>query len=381
MASHTGNAPLSRRRSRPHAPPVGWLTRWIAGAVIAGVTAFLLKSRWNYLRLPELPVEREHAVDGLTVVIPARNEAHQIDRAVASLRPYAPVIVVDDNSTDETAAIAQQAGARVTTAPPFPPQALGKPNACYAGAAASRESKWLLFVDADTWFEPTFLPSLLAYAEREQLDVVTVFPKQECETLPERILLPYAFALYFCGVNAKAVNSPNKGEALANGQCLLFRRAAYESINGHRTVFDSVIEDIALAVVAKQAGLKLRVLRAEHLAHVRMYDSFPAILRGFQKNSFRFLLVNPISGLQVIFASVLLTSYLPVLATLLAERRILSASAFAVWPAVLLAPWYGNSIRRALWAPAAIYLFQGIALYGMASTLFGWRAIWKGRRV
>jgi chlorobactene glucosyltransferase len=336
---------------------------------------FLVKSRANYLRLPEL--SSGSGKYSVTVVIPARNEEHNIERAVRSFED--DVIVVDDASTDTTAARALAAGATVIQPPPLKPGMLGKPNACLAGANAP-QSEWLLFVDADTWYEHAFVPALVSYAQRNKLDMVSVFLKQECVSVIEQILLPYAFALYFCGVHADSVNNVKSTEALANGQCMLFRRTAYQSIGGHACVASSVIEDVALARIAKQHGLQTRVLRSEKLGHVRMYSSFNAIWRGFQKNSFRFLLVNPVSGLQVIAASILLTSYLPLLVWLLIDAHWLAAGIFALVPPIFLSPWYGSQ-RRAFLAPVAIYLFQLIAFNGMLTTLLRRKTDWKGRHV
>ena len=354
------------------------MSLWVALAVAAGIVLFLVKSRTNYLRLPVLRESGERIQENVTIVIPARDEEKNIARAVRSF-PDARVLVIDDDSSDRTAELARHAGAEVISAPPVKKGVFGKPNACMAGARAT-DSKWLLFVDADTWYEPGFLGSLLRYASEEQLDAASVFLKQECVTLSERILLPYAFALYFCGVNARRVNSINSREALANGQCLLFRRNAYDFIGGHAAVAGSVIEDVALAQLAKRGHLRARVLRAEHLGHVRMYENFQAIWTGFQKNSFRFLLVNPRSGAQVVVASILLTSYVPVLAWLVVDRAWAVAAGFAIVPAMALLPWYGR-LRSALLAPVAIYVFQTIALNAMVSTLLGVKAAWKGRRV
>ena len=351
---------------------------WVALAVAAGTILFLVKSRINYLRLPNLPESAEPTQENAAIIIPARDEEKNIARAVRSF-PGARVIVVDDDSRDHTAELARNAGAEVIPAPPLKDGVLGKPNACLAGARAS-DSKWMLFVDADTWYEPDFLNSLLRYASKEHLDAVSVFLKQECVSMTEEILLPYAFALYFCGVNARRVNKSNSRESLANGQCLLFRRNAYEFLGGHGAVAGSVIEDVALAQLAKQRSVRTRVLRAERLGHVRMYEDFSAIWRGFQKNSFRFLLVNPWSGAQVILASILLTSYLPVLVWLLVDREWIAAALFAWAPIFAARSWF-SSRRSALLVPVAIYLFQLIALNAMVSTLFGVKADWKGRRV
>jgi hypothetical protein len=235
-------------------------------------------------------------------------------------------------------------------------------------------------VDADTCYEPRFLASAIAYAEQESLDALTVFLRQRRESWIERILLPYAFALYFCGVSARSVNAVGKGEALANGQCLLMRTSAYRDMGGHAAVADSVIEDVALAREAKRRGLRLRVARAEHLGEVRMYDSLRSLWQGFQKNSFRFLQVNPKSGLVVVAASVALTSLAPAVWLLASEGLWWAAAGALLLPPLFLAPWYGG-FREALSAPVAIYLFQLIALDGMLTALTGRKARWKGREV
>lgn len=354
------------------------MSLWVALFVAAGITFFLIKSLRNFVALPSLPVRQDPADADVTVIIPARNEERNIARAVGSFS-QARVIVVDDASEDQTAAIAREFGAEVITAPPVLAGELGKPNACREGARAAT-SKWLLFVDADTWYRPEMLSSIVGYAEAESLDLVSAFLHQHTVSPPERVLLPYAFALYFCGVSARSVNSPDSKEALANGQCLLVRRSSYEAIGGHGAVAASVIEDVALAALAKLRGLRTRVVRAEDLGSVRMYDNYFAIRRGFEKNSFRFLRQNPLTGVQVIVASILLTSWLPIIFWLVGESHPLAALAFAFVPVMLLAPWYASA-WRAMSAPLAIYVFQLIALTAMVRNLRGLTMDWKGRRV
>jgi len=357
----------------------------VIGLAVA-IILVLAKSRLNYISLPSLPKTAGQRPLELTVVIPARNESHQIARAVRSF-PGIPVIVVNDASSDNTAETARAAGAQVVSAPPLTPGRKGKPNACAEGARHGSK-RWILFVDADTWFDPAFAASLIAYAEAAHAPVLTAFLHQHCETAAEQALLPYAFALYFTGVSARAINNIKSREALANGQCMLFERAVYESIGGHLAVSDSVIEDVALARLAKEKGIPVRVIRAEHLGHVRMYDSLAAIWRGFQKNSFRFLLINPWSGFQVILASILLTSWIPVLLLGLADYpRLSPATLLAPTPVTLLffapflslVPWYRS--WRVIFAPFAIYLFQLIALNGMLTTLTRRPTLWKDRHV
>jgi glycosyltransferase involved in cell wall biosynthesis len=311
------------------------------------------------------------------VIIPARNEEKNIRHCIESF-PNLDVIVVDDASQDRTAQIATEAGATVIAAPPLSKGAMGKPNACWAGALATN-SEWILFVDADTSYSAAMLPSLLQQAKKEDLGLLSVFLRQERLTIPEKVVLPYAFALYFCGVNATTVNSMKSMDALANGQCMLFRREVYNFIGGHKAVLGSIIEDMKLAHIGKQRRIRQRVMRAEKLGSVRMYEGFQAIWRGFEKNSVRFLLVNKWCGAQVVAASILLTSYLPVLGLLLWKGNWILAAICAMVPIAFLYPWYGGA--SAMTAPLAIYLFQLIALSGMVSAMHGKSAVWKGRRI
>ena len=354
------------------------MTIWLVVGVSAGIFFFLMKSRRNYEALPELPVCAGPMPQDVTVIIPARNEERNIERVVKSFQGVA-VIVVDDDSSDRTAELALAAGARVIKAPPLSKGAAGKPNACQAGANES-QSEYILFVDADTYYKPEFLPSLMAYTRSESLDMVTTFLKQDCVTWAEKLVLPYAFALYFCGVSAANVNSKKSFDALANGQCLLFRRSIYNFIGGHKAVAASIIEDVMLAFIAKRHRIKLRVLRSEKLGSVRMYEGLGAIWRGFEKNSFRFLLINRWCGAQVVCSSILLTSYAPLMGWLIWNERWGLVLLFGVMPAVFLRSWYG-SIGRSLFSPIAIYVFQCIAISAMFSSMHGRGVLWKGRRV
>ncbi len=349
-----------------------------AAGVAFGISFFLIKSRWNYLKLPELPRRPRTELHDITVIIPARNEAKNIGKLIKSLQ-HPEILVVDDASTDTTSQIARDAGAAVMQAPPLRKGVLGKPNACMAGARIP-ETKWLLFADADTWYEPDFLTSVMMHAEEQGLEMVSLFLRQECFSIVEKVLVPYAFALYFCGVKTENVNSLSSSEALANGQCLLVKRDAYLFMGGHGAVETSVIEDVALARVAKRHRMKMLVMRAEKLGHVRMYENFAAIWRGFEKNSFRFLMVNPWCGAQVVFASILLTSWIPVLWWLIREHRVWPAWGFGLLPLILLVPWF-RSIIGILLSPFAVYGFQLVAVNAMISTTIGKKVLWKERRV
>jgi len=351
----------------------------IAGAWMLSTGFFAWKSRANFAAFEELAVGRDVFREDLTVVIPARNEEGKIGRAVRSLATQAKVIVVDDASIDRTADEAREAGANVMAAPALAPGHRGKPNACLAGARAAA-TPWILFVDADTWYEPGFVNVLTERAEARGLGMASVFLRNDCKTWAERVLLPYAFGLYFCGVDARRVQDTETSDALANGQCLLVRADAYWAIGGHGAVINSVIEDIALAAAMKAPGTAQGIFRAPRIGAVRMYDSLSAIWSGFLKNSYRFVRAQPRTGLQVMAASILLTSYLPLLGWLALDGAWIWAALVLLGPPALLWRWYEEASPRVL-SPVAIYLFQLIALHAMALAIFRSRTSWKGRYV
>lgn len=336
------------------------------------------RSRAQYLALPELKREADATPQDHCIIIPARNEEAFIGRCVRSF-PDSLTVVIDDHSTDRTIDRAREAGADVRSAQTLQRRWIGKPNACWSGALYT-SSDWILFVDADTWYEPCFLPSLLSYAARENLAAVSVFPRQKCPSWWERMLLPYAFGLYFIGINAGAVNDPRKPDALANGQCFLFRRKSYEFLGGHRSVAASVMEDLDLARLLKRHRMSGRVMRCESMAYVRQHESFGGLWRGFDRTSFRLLQANPRAALPVAAASLVMISWLPVLLLLLRLHIWAAAVPFFFVPALAWRRWYGSR-RYALLAPFAICVFQAIAISAMAKGILGGTTDWKGRRV
>ena len=136
------------------------------------------------------------------VVIPARNEAQRIGPLLESLQcldyTAVEVLVVDDMSEDETADVARRAGARVLTLDHLPPGWTGKCHACWQGAQHS-SGEWLLFTDADTVHAPASLTVALAAATNRRADMVSFLCRQQCLSFWERLILPYAYALYFAG--------------------------------------------------------------------------------------------------------------------------------------------------------------------------------------
>jgi glycosyltransferase involved in cell wall biosynthesis len=303
------------------------------------------------------------------VVVPARNEESTIARVVKSF-PHDTVIVVDDHSEDGTAEVARQAGAGVLPAPDLPAQALGKSNACAAGARVL-ESRWVLFADADTWFDEGFLDSAVSCAQASGLSFLSIYLEPEFESFAESVLVPCAVALYFSGV--APTGDPT---GIFNGQCVLVRRDAYDFIGGHSAVITSVIEDVKLAALARRHRLNFATARAGGLGHVRFHPD--GLWSGFERNASRFVMVSPWIGLTIFAAASVAALWLPVLIWLALEKHWVAMAAFAAVPSALLGVWYRGPIR-ALLAPFGIYGMFAVIMNGLIAALTGRQLEWKGR--
>jgi hypothetical protein len=345
------------------------ISLWVALGFSVLFIAIFVKSRWNYLGIPKLTASKSASAADCMVVVPARNEEAIVARVVKSL-PHDTVIVVDDHSEDGTAEAARQAGAGVLPAPDLSGQSFGKSNACAAGARVLR-SRWVLFADADTWFEEGFLDSAVACAEANQLSFLSVYLRPEFETFSENVLVPCAVALYFTGV------APH-GEAteIVNGQCVLVRREAYDFIGGHSAVITSMIDDVKLAALANRHRLKFAIVRAGNLGHVRFHPD--GLWRGFERNAFRFVMVRPLIGITILTSAFLAALWLPALLWLALDRHWPAVIALALLPSAVLGVWYRNPLR-ALLAPLGICGMFFIIVNGFIAALTGRQLEWKGR--
>lgn len=310
------------------------------------------------------------------VVIPARNEEAMIGRAIRSL-PHDSVIVVDDHSTDRTAEVARAAGAGVLTAPDLPRNAIGKPNACAFGAQALT-SRWVLFADADTWFEPGFLNAAVACGEASGLSLISIYLDPEYRGVAEQALVPYAQALAFAGCSMSA-----DMRVLFRGQCLLVLREPYRFAGGHGAVITQLSDDLKLTQLAERHRLKFAISRAPGLGHIRLYQGYSGVIAGIRRQAFRFMLVNPAIGIVILLTAVLAALWLPLLVWLILDRQWIAAVLFAAAPTLILLPWYR---RRSFWqswvallAPMALYGILPALAAGFFDVLFGRPARWKGR--
>ena len=230
----------------------------------------------------------------VSVIIPARNEARNIGRCLTSVLGATyrgiEVIVVDDRSEDETGSIAREIAdgdirARVIEAPPLPDGWFGKQWACENGSMAANGSI-LMFADADTTFGPELIARAVNAMRARQLDFLSVFGRQEMRSFWERVVQPHLFALIAMrfGGTGEVNRSPRVEDKIANGQCILMTRRAYEALGGHASVRAKPAEDLALAQRSFTLGQRSEmIIGVDHLA-TRMYGSLREIIDGWTKN-------------------------------------------------------------------------------------------------
>ena len=222
----------------------------------------------------------------VSVIVPARNEEASLADCLRTLGEQAgagyEIIVVDDGSTDGTRAIAEGFSVRVIATDPLPEGWTGKCNAVWSGAKVA-QGQWLLFTDADTKHAPNSIASGLQEAKESAADLLSYSPKQEVGSLAERALLPVIFGELATTYPPKEVSDPNSLVVAANGQYLLIQRGVYDAIGGHAAIATTILEDVELAKLVKQAGYKL-CFRYSDVVTTRMYRSFGEMWEGWTKN-------------------------------------------------------------------------------------------------
>ncbi len=352
-------------------------------AVALLIAALAAYSRYQYRLLPELRLQSDSAMAAQgkldhCVIIRARDDEAVIGRAVRSF-PESLRVVIDDHSTDATVLRAEEAGATVRAVRPKERGWLSKSNACWTGALYT-DSAWILFSDPDTWYEPRFLPSLLAYAAANSLHAATVLPRQNLVKWYEKMLVPYAMGLSFTGVSARNLGNPKHPETMANGQCLLFRRSAYSFIGGHKAVASHPLEDLALARLIKRHRMSMAVLRCESMAQTRMYDSIAATWRGLEWMVLHAARAYGKSPMVFLGSILLSTLWFPLLVVLIGWKYYLPAGILFLTPILAWRAWYG-SLLRALWAPFAVCLFPLIAFTALVKGALGSMTDSRGRRI
>ena len=330
-------------------------------------------------------------------VMPARNEAETIARAVAALaRQEYPgelrIVIVDDHSDDATSDLArtaaQEAGAanriRILRAEALQSGWTGKLWALQQGIACCEEDapEYFWFTDADIEHARDTLARLVSRAERRRLDLVSLMVLLQGKSFAERLLIP-PFLYFFLKLYPPRWIADAKARAAgAAGGCILLRRTALERIGGFAAIRGEVIDDCALARSVKRSGGAIWMGLTRRSVSLRAYQTFGEIRDLIARTAFTqlkyssLLLLGTLVGMMLTYvAPVVLAFYL---------HAVVWRLGLAAW--LLMAVTYLPTVRfyglSPLWAP---FLPVAAAFYSYATWLsavrywLGRGGQWKGR--
>ncbi len=264
--------------------------------IIAWLIARAIKQRGLLPRLSSGSSPSAERAAFVTIIIPARDEETNIGPCVRSLlaqdypRNRFRIVVVDDHSTDATAAVVRELAARhplisLIKTPSLPPRWTGKSHACWVGVrAALPQTEWLCFIDADVQARAGALSSAVHAASMRHLDLLSLAPRQELRSFAERLILPCGLILLSFLQDLRQSQARSSDDVAATGQFMLVRRSAYEAVGGHAAVCRAICEDLEFARRLKQSGRSVLLMGGEQFLSARMYTGWRTLWPGLAKN-------------------------------------------------------------------------------------------------
>src|SRR5712691_6423984 len=360
----------------------------IIGAAAAAIWLYLITFRGGFWRVGQPAVAVSSAPQrSIVAVIPARDEAAVIGRAVSSLlaqRYPGPfhIVVVDDHSSDGTAELARAASAddpdrlTVTAAQPVPAGWTGKLWAVREGIAVARRMRpdYLLLTDADIVHAPDNLAELVTRAEGGGYDLVSLMVRLHCHSLWERLLIPAFVFFFFKLYPPRLVADPGRRTAGAAGGCMLIRRDTLERIGGIDSIRHEIIDDCALARRVKAVGA-VWLGAAGTTESIREYRSWRPIWDMIVRCAFAQL--NYSVSALVACVALMLVMYLAPPLLLLSDASTARVLGAAAWLGMSLA---FLPILRLYRCPALLApLLPGVALFYTAATVASAIHFWRGR--
>lgn len=322
-------------------------------------------------------------LDGITVLIPARNEADVIGTTLRGLQAQGDglqVIVIDDQSTDATAAVASAfSNVRVVSGAPLPDGWAGKLWALEQGRQHVRTPLTLL-LDADIELRPGMLATLLSHKQREQRQFVSIMADLRRTSFWDRLLLP-AFVYYFKLLYPFAIsNSRSTLVAAGAGGCILVDTDMLERIGAFASLRDALIDDCTLARQIKRAGGRTWIGLSRDVVSLRPYGSFDSIHRMVARSAFTQLGYS--TALLLVVTFLFLLAYGVPLA-LLGVAHVWPL-AWVAWLAMMLGylpmlRYYRMPLWWALLLPLGAGLYLGMTWSSAIRYWRGVRSQWKGR--
>lgn len=325
---------------------------------------------------PQLAAAAPSGAASVVAIVPARDEAAHIATSIGSLLaqdypgPFS-VVLVDDNSTDGTAAIAAALAPaprlHIVAGRPLPPGWSGKLWAIQQGLdqPAAQAADYILLTDADIEHAPGHLSSLVAKAESAfesaRFDLVSEMVRLHCQTLAERALIP-AFVFFFQMLYPFAwAADPARNLAAAAGGSILVARSALQRIDGVSRIRGALIDDCALARAVKSTGGRIWLGHSAHARSIRVYGKWSEIWNMIARTAYVQLGYSPLVLLGCLAGMGLLYAAPPLLAIF--AHGPASLLGLLAWAAMALA--FQPTLRRYRLTP-----LWGLALPLIASFYF-----------
>jgi hopene-associated glycosyltransferase HpnB len=345
---------------------------------------------------PALPLPENQPE--IVAVIPARNEELTIGQTITSLmkQDYQgkfSVIVVNDNSEDDTISAAKVAGKgnlTIIDGQELPDGWTGKMWAVEQGIEFAKSNNpnatYLLLTDADISHHSENLSELAAKALNEDLALVSLMVKLRCTSAWEHLLIP-AFVFFFQKLYPfRWVNDPSNRTAAAAGGCMLVNRLALEKAGGIEAIRDEIIDDCSLAKLLKKSGpIWLGLTRST--SSLRGYDDLTDVWHMVCRTAFVQLnhsalnLLGTIIGMLFIY----LIPIASILIGFLSNNIELLALGLAGWVMMVVAytptlRLYSRPIWEACLLPLAALLFSTMTIDSARKYWVGNAPTWKGRK-
>jgi hypothetical protein len=381
----------------------------IIALALASIPAVMFLWNLPQLRPPSRPPDHaaQQVSTAISVLIPARNEATNIPAALESILANRglefEVVVLDDQSTDDTAALvrvvaSRDARVRLESAPPLPRGWCGKQHACYHLAQHARHPL-LLFMDADVRLGPESLQRLSHFMSVQATGnenhrhssamaapaLASGVPHQITGTLLEKLLIPliHFVLLGFLPLwRMRRCTKPAYGAGC--GQLFIARADAYRAVGGHAAIHDSLHDGLKLPRAFRRAGYRTDLFDATTVASCRMYQGAQEVIAGLTKNAHEGLATPAQIGpwtLLLLGGQVLPWLLLAATPWLNAEAfwLTLAAAAISLVPRVLAAVRFQQSWLGVLLHPVAVTMFLCLQWVALVRSLRRKPQSWKGR--
>lgn len=356
------------------------------------VTFFFLIIRFtvtlfNFLSNPKLPRIFRHYQDKVSILIPARNEADDILTLLQSINDQDyqnyEVIVLDDNSTDNTFALCEDfAGEHqrfsVVKGKPLPADWLGKNYACHQLAELAT-GNYLMFLDADEKVYKGLLNSAIHRMHLRRLSLLSLFTNQEMQTTGERIAVPLMHYILLNLLPLRLVYLVRSATlSAASGQFMMFDASVYREYQWHELVKNKVVEDVEIMKLVKSSKLNGEALLANGMISCRMYKNYNEALNGFGKNflaAFNYNIVGFLVYLLIIIGG-------PVLVIATGKPGLISMAVTLILSARLMISLSAgqNAWRNFFWHPVQMLALLHIGITSIQQRLTK-TTVWKGRKI